>query len=1004
MNFEPEFLTDPQVFAVNRLPAHASFTVLDANGSALEKKLDGTWKFDYAKTPDEAPEFFYKEGYDVSGWDDIVVPGYIPMQGEGKYGRPQYVNVQYPWDGVEKPIPPQIPQKFAPVGSYVREFSVPQGWHHNVCIRFEGVETAFAVWCNGEFIGYSEDSFTPAEFDLTQAVYRERPNTLAVRVYRYSSASWLEDQDFWRMFGIFRSVVLFEKKETHFDDVRIETELTDDFSAGILRAKITVGGKQSGSITLQAAGKMASRAIAGACVVLEIPVEKPRLWSAESPQRYSYELTLLDAQGGRQEIVRGKAGLRRFELADGVMKLNGRRIVFKGVNRHEWSCRSGRCISLEEMKQDIAVMKQNNINAVRTSHYPNRTEWYDLCDEYGIYVIDETNLETHGTWTKPTREEMIASALPGDRPEWLPAVLDRANSMLQRDKNHPSILIWSCGNESFGGDNLYEMSRFFRENDPTRLVHYEGIFADRRRPMTSDMESQMYTPPDQVREFVMLHPEKPFILCEYMHAMGTSCGDMKAYTRMTDELRTYQGGFVWDFVDQGIEAVDCKGNRYFAYGGDFDDRPSDLEFVGNGLLLSDRTPTPKLSEVKACYQDFDLFPDELGVTLKNKTLFTNASEYVLKIEQQRNGTRIKTSECVVLAEPGETVRLNLPLKVPQTPGEYTINASLCLREDTAWAKKGHCVAFGQYYVSRKAEKAACTLPVELVDGDQNIGVHGQDFSLLFAKKARGGSIISYKWKGCELLRRPIELNFWRAPTDNDTACDMEREHLAFKTAGLYARLRDVRAQKEGEAVHIRARYELADGTRTRVDYIITGDGRVQALLKWKGKTVESVPEFGLMLTLPPEYHRVTYYGLGPGESYSDFRQSAYRGTFCFDARTAMQPYFNPQESGARMGVCAATVTDETGFGLCVSGEEIMLSALSYTPHEIENAKHQYELPPQVKTVVRCAKGQLGIGGDNTWGAKPHEPFRLKLQKNDVFRFVFGGTGDKTEKKENGENE
>lgn len=998
MDFDPEYLQDPRVFAVNRLPAHASFTVLDAEGKALEQTLDGKWKFFYATTPENAPADFYKEGYDVCEWDEIMVPGYIQMQGNGKYGRPHYVNVQYPWDGSEALTPPQIPQKFAPVGCYVREFTVPQEWDGDVCIRFDGVETAFAVWCNGSFIGYSEDSFTPAEFDLSGVVHRESANTLAVRVYRFSSASWLEDQDFWRMSGIFRSVALFEKKKTHFEDIRMQPELNDDFSQGILRAEITVGGIKSGCITLDAAEKSVTQTISGENVVLEIPVDAPRLWSAETPELYGWELTLWSEEGTLIESVCGKAGFRRFELCDGLMKLNGKRIIFKGVNRHEWSCRTGRCVSKEEMVQDICTMKQNNINAVRTSHYPNRTEWYDLCDEYGIYVIDETNLETHGTWAKPSREEMLACAVPGDRPEWLPAVLDRANSMLQRDKNHPSVLIWSCGNESFGGDDIYEMSCFFRENDPTRLVHYEGVFNDRRRPLTSDMESQMYTPASQVAEFIMLHPEKPFIMCEYMHAMGTSCGDMKAYTRMTDEIPQYQGGFIWDFVDQGIESVNCLGEKYFAYGGDFDDRPSDFEFVGNGLLFADRTPTPKLAEAKACYQNFDLVPDESGVTLKNKSLFTNASEYVLHLEQMRNGSCIKTNECVVLAAPGETVRLNLPFAVPQTPGEYTVNASLCLREDTAWAKKGHCVAFGQYYVSRKSEKTRCTLPLELVEGDQNIGVSGNDFSMLFSKRARGGSVISYKWKGKELLRRPIELNFWRAPTDNDSACDMEREYLAFKTAGLYARLTDVRAEKEGEKVHIRAKYSLADGGRTNVHYVVTGDGRVQATLKWKGKTVESVPEFGLMMTLPSEYHRVTYYGLGPGESYSDFKQSAYMGMFCFDAKTALQPYFTPQESGARMGVKAATVTDESGFGLCVSGDGIMLSALSYTPHEIENAKHQYELPAQVKTVVRCAKGQLGIGGDNTWGAKPHDEFHVKLEKNETFRFAFGGTGSVHEQK------
>ena len=615
MEFDPKWLTDPQVFQVNRLPAHASYMVRGADGAPLEQTLDGAWKFFYAQTPGASPQEFYRGGYDVSGWDEIAVPGYIQLQGGGKYGTPHYVNTQYPWDGHERLEPPAVPERYNPVGCYVRGFAVPQSWDGPVCVRFDGVETAFAVWCNGVFIGYSEDSFTPAEFDLTPAVHRDGENRLAVRVYRFSSASWLEDQDFWRMSGIFRSVALFTKAQTHLADLWVKPQLSEDLAAGTLRAELKLEGMCVGEATLTLDGKTVLAPVMGGHAVLELPVERPRLWSAEAPELYTYEVTLTDAAGHLLETVRGKAGFRRFELRDGLMLLNGRRIVFKGVNRHEWNCRTGRAVTMEDMVSDVRAMKQNNINAVRTSHYPNRTEWYDLCDEYGLYVIDETNLETHGTWQRPDGAE---SALPGDRPEWLGAVLDRANSMLQRDKNHASVLIWSCGNESFGGRDIYEMSRFFRETDPTRLVHYEGVFHDRRYPDTSDMESQMYTPAADVAAFLEKHPEKPFIMCEYMHAMGNSCGAMDRYTRMTDVIPQYQGGFIWDWVDQGIETDNCLGERCLACGGDFGDRPSDFEFVGNGLLFADRTPTPKLAQAKGCYQDFDILPDETVVLLSHK--------------------------------------------------------------------------------------------------------------------------------------------------------------------------------------------------------------------------------------------------------------------------------------------------------------------------------------------------------------------------------------------------
>ena len=986
MEFDPRWLADPQIFAVNRLPAHASYTVYGADGAPMERSLDGMWKFHCAAVPEDAPQAFMQDAFDASGWDEIAVPGYIQMQGGGKYGTPHYVNVQYPWDGHEALTPPEIPSRYNPVGSYVRMFTVPQAWGAQpVCVRFDGVETALAVWCNGVFIGYSEDSFTPAEFDLTSAVRRTGENRLAVRVYRFSSASWLEDQDFWRMSGIFRSVTLFTKAAAHLADVWAKPELTEDLADGDLCVEVRVEGSGAGDVSLSANGLVVRAPVVDGRAALHLPVPHPHLWSAEDPALYAYTVTLCDAVGSTLETVRGKAGFRRFELKDGLMLLNGKRIVFRGVNRHEWSCRTGRCVSREEMEYDVQLMKRSNINAVRTSHYPNRAEWYDLCDAYGLYVIDETNLETHGSWEGGRAHE----ALPGDRPEWRAAVLDRANSMLERDKNHPSILLWSCGNESFGGKNIYEMSRLLREKDPSRLVHYEGIFHDRRYPDTSDVESQMYTPAAEVERFIAAHPEKPFILCEYAHAMGASLGALERYTRMADTIPQYQGGFIWDWIDQGIACTNDLGQPYFAYGGDFGDRPSDYEFVGNGLLFADRAPTPKLAEAKACYQGFEVLPDKTGVTVKNRLLFTDASAYTLELRLCRNGVVLQSEKCTVQAAPGETARVPLPFAVPETPGEYTVDAFFKLREDTPWAQKGFCVAEGQHFTGIRAQEAPCRLPVTLVEGLMNIGVHGRDFSLLF-DRAKQGSIVSYRWRGKELLRRPIALNFWRAPTNNDSAAGMERAHLPFKTAGLYATLRGVKAETDGTCATLRAKYRLANGAKMNVTYTVTGDGRVEAALKWKDKPVKSVPEFGLMLTLPEACHRVVYYGPGPGESYADFTQSARMGLFGFDTRTALQPYFTPQESGARIGVRAAAVTDDTGCGVWFSGEGFLLSALPYTPHEIENARHAYELPPRTKTVVRCAKGQLGLGGDNTWGAVPHPEYRLRLEKGEVFRFAFGG--------------
>ncbi|MGL4373099.1 MAG: glycoside hydrolase family 2 TIM barrel-domain containing protein, partial [Turicibacter sp.] len=552
-----DLLQNPEVFKINRLEAHSDHRYYETLKQAITKEemtwrssLNGEWLFKYSENLLNRPLGFEAPESTCEEFDKIQVPGHIQLQG---YDKPHYVNSQYPWDGHEELVPPFIPVKYNPVGSYVKYFEVPATWENqDVCISFQGVETAFNIWCNGKYVGYSEDSFTPSEFDLTPFIKREGENKLAVQVYKYSTGSWLEDQDFWRLSGIFRDVYLYTIPETHVQDLFIKTLLKNDYK----EATVSVDFKVRGEVA-QIRAKLLDKEMA--CVgeticttetqdgTFAIHVSDPKLWSSENPYLYELQLELI-VDGLVVEGIVQKVGVRQFEMINKVMHINGKRIVFRGVNRHEFSDKFGRAVTREEMEWDVKFLKANNFNSVRTSHYPNASYFYELCDEYGIYLIDEANLESHGTWQRLGAVEGNNITVPNDRPEFLDIVLDRAASMLERDKNHPSILIWSCGNESYGGENIYKMSEYFRHRDETRLVHYEGVFNDRRFNETSDMESRMYAKVSDIREFLSQNPEKPFILCEYTHAMGNSNGGMDRYIELEDEFEMYQGGFIWDYI------------------------------------------------------------------------------------------------------------------------------------------------------------------------------------------------------------------------------------------------------------------------------------------------------------------------------------------------------------------------------------------------------------------------------------------------------------------------
>ena len=606
---ELNWLEDPRVFAVNRLDAHSDHTWHTPEGS-LRQSLDGSWRFAYSPCPAARPADFWQADASLDGFGEIAVPGHIEMQG---YGQIQYINTMYPWDGRHFLRPPQIPWDDTPVGSYVRTFTLdPALEGKRVCVSFQGVERAFYCWCNGHFVGYSEDSFTPADFDLTPFL-QAGENRLCVEVYKNCSGSWLEDQDFFRFFGIFRPVYLYAKPALHIEDLWLRASLEPDNTTGVLAPRLRLSAADGASLegcTLRCTVAAPGGAVLwdapmplredGSGYVYGQPVRLPgiRKWDHEDPALYTVTLTLRDAAGALQETVPYQTGFRRFGLREGVMELNGERIVFNGVNRHEWNPASGRAIGPEDMHRAIETFRRNHINAVRTCHYPDQTLWYELCDCNGIYMIDEANLESHGSWQKMSAVEPSWN-VPGSLPEWRDCVVDRARSMFERDKNHTAILIWSCGNESYAGEDILAMSEFFRQNDPGRLVHYEGVFHCRAFDRISDMESRMYAKPEEIRAYLESGPAKPFILCEYMHDMGNSLGGMESYIRLLDDPR-YQGGFVWDYMDQALWQQGPRGRR-LGYGGDFGERPTDYAFSANGIVFADGTEKPAMQDLRYWY-------------------------------------------------------------------------------------------------------------------------------------------------------------------------------------------------------------------------------------------------------------------------------------------------------------------------------------------------------------------------------------------------------------------
>jgi len=1022
--FDVNRLKEPGYFRENRLDPHSDHECRPS----YRLPLNGLWKFFHAKNPAQVVPGFEQPDFDCRGWDDIHVPAHIQLEG---WGHAQYCNTEYPWDGLEDLRPGQLPESYNPVACYVQHFRLPEEMKgKRVFISFQGAESCVAVWLNGTYIGFSSDSFTPHEFELTQAL-REGENKLACRVYRFCAGSWLEDQDFLRFSGLYRDVYLYAIPAAHLWDLNVTAEPDGTFTKGLLQWKAKVSAPDGTVLCLRLKDgdgkeiqnsefriqndKSGTNGAEEAFCSGSFTVDSPRLWSAEDPYLYDLEV-VLTAPDGTAETSIQRVGFRKVEIRDSVIRINGVRVVFKGVNRHDFCGETGRAVTEEGIRRDLLLMKRNNINAVRTSHYPNTSALYRLCDELGLYVIDENNMESHGMWDMLWqgyigKDEMF----PGCLKEWEPLLLDRVRSTVGRDRNHPSIVMWSCGNESLTGTVILAMSREFKRLDPTRPVHYEGdhqvdaLYPDLRLREITDVETEMYTPADRIRKYLTEHREKPFILCEYTHSMGNSNGAMHKYTEMAYEEELYQGGFIWDFIDQALVTRDRFGKETLTYGGDWDDRPTDGIFCGNGIVFADGRETPKLQEVKYNYQNIVVRPDvqnpkAMKMEVVNRHMFTPTSAFRCVAVLERDGKEIARREMETDVKPLSSAVYPLPFDTQTESGEYAVTVSFRLRTDTPWAPAGYEIAFGQGVWSVKAEKTCRRLSGELfsMSSPWNISVRGEHFSLQFSRLT--GALTSYRWGNTELLKAPLMPNFWRAPINNDYGSRMPQRYAQWKIASLYAsaafdpetmkKNAEVRPVKEDDgSVTFTMFYDLptSPAASCAVTCRVHPCGKVDICLDYDPvKELGVMPEFGMITKLDADYDRVRFFGLGPDENYIDRREGARLGIWDYRAAENLTPYLLPQECGNRTGVRWAEITNAKGHGLklWLNGGEF--SALPYTPHEMENAAHGYELPPAVYTVLKMSAIQMGVGGDDSWGAQTHPEYLPDISKPLHFGFSFKG--------------
>ncbi len=996
-------IENPSVVEINKLPARASFFPYNSVQLAVENDiskasnyllLNGIWKFNWVSNSKERPQDFYKNNYDTSSWETIKVPSNWEVEG---YGIPIYVNASYPFQKGSL-APPDIPDGYNPVGSYKRNFTVPADWNgQEIFIHLGAVKSAFYIWVNGEKVGYSQGSKLPAEFNLTNFV-KPGENTIALEVYRWSDGSYLECQDFWRISGIERDVYLYARPKVYVNDYFAKAGLKDNYKTGDFNLDIEVSNVlskvQKGSVTIEI--KNEATTIFTANKTFQIPsnlsntinfettVPNVEKWTAETPNLYQLTIQLKDKKGGVKEVISRKIGFRTSEVKNGRFLLNGETILFKGVNRHEHSPINGHIVSKEEMLKDIEIFKQNNINAVRTSHYPNDTYWYELCDKYGIYVIDEANIESHGMGYNLTRTL-------ANNPDWLKAHLERTERMIQRDKNHPSIIIWSLGNEAGNGYNFYEAYLLAKKMDKTRPTQYERAGLE----WNSDLYVPMYASPEYIENYAN-NPDwnKSLIQCEYAHAMGNSMGGFKEYWDLFEKYEKLQGGFIWDFVDQGIKTIK-NGKEIFAYGGDFgpEGTPSDNNFLNNGLVQPDRKLNPHMYEVKHIQQNIKFYEDNLSekkIAIKNWYFFRDLDNYNFSWEVLKDGNIIENGTLdVPTIGAQETKVVPVPFKTVMEPtSEYFLNVKAVLKTDEPFLAKGYELAYEQFKLSGsfKFEIPKANTSVTVKKLDKTIKVTGTNFEVNFDKTT--GYITNFNYNGNQILEKGPQINFWRAPVDNDYGAGAQNKFKMWKNIGAQEISAFDIVNNSKYEVQLTFTRIILNGDATLIQtYLIDGNGSIKitnSLNAIKGE-YSNIFKFGNELEMSGEFKNVSWYGKGPFEAYADRQHAAKMGTFSSSVSEQYFPYIRPQDNGNRLDVRWATLTNNKGNGIKITGEKpLYFSALNFTRDDFDSGDrksqhHAGELIPRENVFVNVDGFQQGLGSINSWGTPPLEQYRLPYQ-------------------------
>ncbi|KAG2415026.1 hypothetical protein HFD88_006216 [Aspergillus terreus] len=977
----------------NTLPPRAHFYLYPNEDTALTfdreqslfHSLNGTWKFHYDASPFVAPAW----DADFQDWDDIIVPGVWQLQG---YGRPHYTNIDYPF-----PVTPPNISYVNPTGSYWREFEVPADWDgQQIRLRYEGVDSAFHVWVNGEEVGYSQGSRNPSEFDITDYLVSGEKNTLATRVYQWSDGSYIEDQDQWWLSGIFRDVYLVPFPQSAITDFDVVPDVADDFKSGTLKVNVTVQG-EGGDMKiklLSPKGDLLDTWSGSAAKVYSHKVQGDdfQLWSAETPNLY----TVLIEFNGR--TISQKVGFRRIEMSGSNFLVNGKPITLYGVNRHEHNHLSGRTVPYEAMRADLMRMKRSNINAIRAAHQPHHPSFYDVADELGFYVIAEADLECHGFINIEDTEEQAAS-WTSDNPEWTEAYLDRAKQLVERYKNHASIIIWSLGNECFYGQNQAAMSKWIKERDPSRIVHYEQD----RKAESADIYSQMYSSPDDMREHMRNHTDKPLILCEFAHAMGNGPGGLKEYIELFRSEPLSQGGLVWEWSNHGL--LKKEGDlEYYAYGGDFGDEPNDADFVMDGLTLSDHSPTPGLLEYAKVIQPVSvrLAEDSTKMIVANHYDFADLGGLDASWHIVQDGETTEPKNLTLPHVPaGENRTVDLPVDKSELSREAWLTVEFRLREDKSWADKGHVVAWDQMHLPGRssAKRSADTMRrrqagLDVQQNGANLTVHGGESTFGF-DLLQGN--VTLEANGVNLFQRGPELYFYRAMTQNDEASAGNMAEWEETRVGMMeTQVRDVTWHtSDGDlVVHYKVRVApkvLEWGVEADLVYTVSAQDsalRVRARGEFVGKNTPSVvPRIGLMAVLPEAFDSVRWFGRGPGENYKDSKQACRVGTYDATVEELFTHYDYPQENGNREDLRWLQVSNGATTLDVRRGEDdaaFSFTAGRYMPFDLNDAKHPYDLKPLDMTVLHLDYDNHGLGSA-TVGPLPFEQYRCKTEP---FDFTF----------------